>query len=93
MFEEEMTDPCEGVALQQTIEDEHGVARDYRHDNQHKADAGADEVQTAASAVAVLAQIKRVKLGKAAEAFFCCAIAHVSSSCLPTSTQAKEDVT
>lgn len=80
VFEEEMADPCEGVALQQSIEDEHGVAGDYGHDNQHKADAGADEVQTAASAIAVLAQVKRVKLGKAAEAFFCCAIAHVASS-------------
>ena len=80
VFEEEMADPCEGVALQQSIEDEHGVAGDYGHDNQHKADAGADEVQTAASAIAVLARVKRVKLGKAAEAFFCCAIAHVASS-------------
>ena len=80
VFEEEMADPCECVALQQSIEDEHGVAGDYGHDNQHKADAGADEVQTAASAIAVLAQVKRVKLGKAAEAFFCCAIAHVASS-------------
>ncbi len=80
VFEEEMADPCECVALQQSIEDEHGVARDYGHDNQHKADAGADEVQTAAGAIAVLAQVKRVKVGKAAEAFFCCAIAHVASS-------------
>jgi len=70
VFEEEMTYPCKGIALQQAEKNKHGVARCDCHHNEHKANAGANEMQTATSTVAVLAQVKRVKLGKATKALF-----------------------
>jgi hypothetical protein len=69
VFEEKVAYPCEGVALQHAVQNQHRLARQNGCNYQDEANAGSHKMQAARGLIAVLAQIKRVKLGEEGEFF------------------------
>jgi hypothetical protein len=65
-----MADPRKCVALNQGHGGEPPILRYGRSDEQRERNAGSRKVQTAGSAVRVLAQIERIEIAKSAKSFF-----------------------
>lgn len=68
LFKAEVAQPRKAVAAQQRIHKVLGLARGQQHHQAQQAQGGAHKVQAAAGGIAVLAQVKRVELGKALKA-------------------------
>jgi hypothetical protein len=62
VFEEEVAYPCEGVALQHTVQNQHGLTGQDGGDYAQEAYAGAYKMQATRGLVTVFAEVKRVKI-------------------------------
>src|SRR5688572_16020874 len=67
LLEEKVSDPGEAIAAGQRCQQPPGIALRHRHEQQHQHAATADEMQASTGAVAVFAQVERVKLTEALE--------------------------